>query len=170
MAHLVAGLFTNSDRAGKAVAELNNAGFTEDISVIAKDEDTGKVSDHQVKQEVSDGAAGGAVTGGILGALAGLIAGLSSVVVPGLGALVIAGPLTALWGVTGGALGALGGGLVGALVDAGIPEERAKLFEDRIKAGDVLVTVTAPHERETEAQKILAKHQAAEQATYHQAI
>lgn len=158
MDHIVSGLFTDSKKAGKAVAELKQQGFTDDISIIAKDPETAEGSSHQVKQDVTDGAVGGAATGGVLGVITGLIAGAASAVVPGIGALVVAGPLAAAWGITGGAVGALTGGLVGAMVDAGIPEEKARLYEDRIIAGDVLVTVSTDHENEAKVKSILDKH------------
>ena len=167
MDHLVSGLFTNSKKAGEAVAELKQEGFTDDISIIAKDSEDAEQSSHQVKQDVKDGALGGAVTGGVLGAITGIIAGAASVLIPGLGTLVVAGPLAATWGVTGGALGALTGGLVGAMVDAGIPEEKAKMYEDRIKAGDVLVTVSTDHEDEAAIQRILDKHSVQATDTLH---
>ena len=167
MDHIVSGLFTDSKKAGKAVAELKEQGFTDDISVIAKDPQDADNSSHQIKQNVTDGAIGGAATGGVIGALAGIIAGAASVLVPGIGTLVVAGPLAATWGITGGALGALTGGLVGAMVDAGIPEEKARMYEDRIKAGDVLVSVSADHEDETAIQKILDKHSVQATDTLH---
>ena len=62
------------------------------------------------------------------------------VVLPGLG-LVLAGPLAvalAAAGATGLTLG-----LIGALSDWGIPEERAKQYETGIHDGGILVGVTA---------------------------
>lgn len=156
MAELVTGLFKDSDDAGEAVSELKNHGFTDDISVIAKDEND--IKSHQIQQDVTDGTVGGATAGGILGAITGVIAGVATAVVPGLGTLIVAGPIAALWGVTGGAIGALTGGLVGALVDAGIPEERAKLYEERVKSGEVLVAVTADASDVSKVHDVLNKY------------
>lgn len=158
MAHVVAGLFTNSKRAGEAIAELKQQGFTKDISVIAKDWDDTEVKTHQVKQDPSDGAVGGAATGAVIGGLAGLIAGVSTLALPGIGTVFIAGPLAGMLTVTGVAGGAVAGGLVGALVDAGIPDERARFYEDSIERGDVLVAVNVNHESEDIARSILEKH------------
>jgi hypothetical protein len=47
------------------------------------------------------------------------------------------GPLAAA--LAGGATGAVGGGLLGALVGAGIPEERAKLYESGIREGNIVM-------------------------------
>jgi uncharacterized membrane protein len=164
---MIAGLFKDSDEAGEAVSQLLQMDEVGDVSVIAKDEDNGKVTSHQVKQDVDDGATAGAITGGALGGLLGLLTGVSAIAVPGIGPLLIAGPLAATWGITGGALGALGGGLVGALVDAGIPEKRAEMYEDRIKRGEVLVTAITGHETETKVRKVMTQHNVDEMNTIH---
>jgi len=70
-------------------------------------------------------------------------------------------------GITGGVLGALTGGPVGALVDLGIPEETAKVYEDRIKTGEVLVAVQIEHEIEHTVQDTLNNHGASESFIVH---
>ena len=164
MAQMVVGLFEDSKKAGNAVAELKQEGFTDDISVIAKDPEDMEVTSHQVKQDLSDGTASGAVTGGVLGGLVGLLVGVGTVALPGLGTLIVAGPLAAAWGLTGAAAGAITGGIVGALVDAGIPEERAREYEEAIKRGQVVVAVTADREDEPAIRRILDKHNAVDAA------
>lgn len=141
MPSLVVGLFTNSQKAGKAIASLKEKGYTDDISVIAKNQ-AGEISEHQVKDDIGQGMATGMAVGAPLGALAGLIVGTVSIPITG-ALLIIAGPLTVAWGLTGAAVGALGGGLVGALVKTGVPEEKAKQFENHIMKGEVLVTIDA---------------------------
>lgn len=145
MSSLIAGLFNDSKAAGEAVSNLKEKGYTKDISVIAKDMGGG-ISSEQVKKDKTEGAVAGAVIGGPLGALAGLVTGAVTATVPG-AVLLVAGPLAAVWGVTGTALGALGGGLVGALVQAGFPEEKAKAFQDSVYRGEVLLAVTGQEDR-----------------------
>ena len=83
--------------------------------------------------------------GGAVGAtLVGIAAAAASLAIPGLG-LVIAGPLAGA--LAGGAAGATTGGLLGLLVGAGIPEERAKVYESDIKSGGVVLGVK-PHNDE----------------------
>lgn len=165
--HVIAGIFKDSKQAGNAVSELKKAGFTNDISIIAKDASGADMKSHQVKQDVSDGTAGGAAVGGVLGGLVGLLATVGTVILPGIGTLIVAGPFAAAWGLTGAAAGALTGGLVGALVDAGIPEERARQFEAAVKRGEVLVTVSTTHENEQKVRRILDKHNVAESMVSH---
>lgn len=140
-------LFSNSKLAGEAVASLHEAGFTKDISIVARDEKTGDISHEQVKNDVSDGVTAGAVAGGIFGLVAGTLA-LAPIAVTG---LLIGGPLAA---AISAATGAITGGIVGGLVDAGIPEERARIFEERIKGGEVLVAVTSSDEKVSNIERI----------------
>lgn len=155
----VTGLFNNSNAAGEAVAELKDKGFGQSVSVVAQDEDSGKLTEHNVEQKVADGATEGAVAGGVIGGIAGLLVGAASFVVPGLGLLVL-GPLaTTLTGaVTGGATG----GIVGALVDEGIPEDKAREYEDAIKRGQVLISAAVGAENEDAVATSLLAHGASE--------
>lgn len=157
MAQMVIGLFTDSKKAGEAVGELKQQGFTKDVSVLAYDKNKEEPRAANIKQDISQGAVAGSLTGMVTGALAGLMSGISAIVLPGVG-VVVGGPLAALLGVTGGAAGMLAGGVVGALVDLGIPTETALLYEEGIKKGQVLVGVTADEQRLGEARNILNKH------------
>ncbi len=157
MKTMVLGIFRDSKAAGAAVAELKKNGFIKDVSVLAYDKNKEQPMAASVKQDMTEGMTTGGVVGAIAGALAALFSGISAVVVPGIG-VVVGGPLAALLGVTGGAAGLLAGGVVGALVDLGIPAETAKLYEEGIKKGQVLVGVTAPEERLGEARSIPNKH------------
>lgn len=159
----VVGLFSDSKRAGEAVKELVNHGATNDISVISKDEKDGEVTTHDVKSEVSDGTTVGATAGAIMGGLGALLTGVASFFLPGLG-LIVLGPLATL--LTGIGAGALGGGIVGALVDWGISEETAHMYEERLKAGDVMVGVSTEKVTVEEAKNIFNMYGAQQVQTF----
>ncbi|MCX7922738.1 MAG: DUF1269 domain-containing protein [Clostridia bacterium] len=89
----------------------------------------------------NDNISDGVVTGGILGGLAGLLIGAGSMVIPGLGIIAAAGPITGLLS------GAVTGGIVGGLVDLGIPENRSKQYETDIKAGKVLFSMKTDEDK-----------------------
>ncbi len=162
MAQLIVALFDDQKSAGSAIADLKVKGFTNDISIIAKDEQSGELSSHQVKQDVSEGVAVGAATGAGAGVLIGILAGLSNIVLPGVGPFLIGGSLAATWGIAGGVLGVFAGGLLGALVDIGIPEERARMFETAIRSGEVFVSTSTSDERIQDVSDIYEKHGATE--------
>ena len=138
---LIAGLFTDSKQAGDAVSKLKKHDFIKDISIVAKDMDTGEINSEQIKEDITEGAAAGAVTGGIAGIMTGLLASLVTITLPGVGPVLVGGPLVAAWSLTGGAIGALAGGLIGGLVDLGFSQERAQMYKDHLLRGEVLVAV-----------------------------
>jgi hypothetical protein len=63
----------------------------------------------------------------------------TSVIIPGLGAAIAAGPLAAM--MIGSVGGGVVGGFVGAMTSGGIPVQDAEHFHDRVRAGDTLVAV-----------------------------
>lgn len=146
----VLGVFADRDAAERAITNLQDKGYNpKDISIVVKDTHTAEELGDSTGANVADGAASGAVTGGVVGALAGLLVGIGALAIPGIGGVLIGGPLAAALGLTGaaattatGALtGALAGGLIGALVSLGVPEEEARVYEDRLKEGAVLLAV-----------------------------
>lgn len=157
------GVFSSRRDAEHALSELRDAGFPmAKVSVIAKDAGSGgKLAGADMSNEVGnkadEGAATGAVTGGVLGTLTGLLVGLGTVAIPGIGPVMLAGATaTALaTTVSGGAIGAAAGGLFGALVGLGIPEERARVYNDRLSQGDYLVIVDGTENEIRRAEAIL---------------
>jgi hypothetical protein len=157
------GVFPSRRDAQAALTELRDSGFPMDrVSVIGKDADTddriagANVSD-RVGNKADEGATAGAVGGGALGGLTGLLVGLGTVAIPGIGP-VIAGGATATalaTALTGGAIGAAAGGLGGALVGLGIPDERARVYNDRVSRGDYLVIVEGSEDEIRRAEAIL---------------
>lgn len=92
-------------------------------------------------------AMGSAIGGTVLGTIALILSMTSTIVIPGLG-LVIAGPLAA--GLTGFGAGSITGGILGLLIGAGIPEERAKVYEKGLKEGGIIVAVKSRSPSEDE--------------------
>lgn len=168
---MVLGVFPDRDDADEAVNDLESAGFNaKDISILMKDTrgDQQVVTTTGTGDNVASGAATGATTGGVIGGIAGLLVGIGAIALPGFGGLLIGGPLAAALGLTGAAAttisgaatGILAGGLIGALMGLGIPEEDARVYEDRIKQGGILVSVPTTTERENEVRAILEDNDA----------
>lgn len=148
MSNLVTGLFVDSKKAGEAVSDFKEMGYTDEVSIVTKDRD-GDVDKEKIKDNTGEDVAKGAGYGALIGAIAGVV----TVALPG-APLVVGGPVLASWGISGAALGALSGGIVGALTDLGIDEEVAQSYESHILAGDVLVLVTVD---EDDAEKVVDK-------------
>jgi hypothetical protein len=142
---MITGLFPDRQSAECAYAAVGACGYARDeISVLISEEGRSR---HYARPEhrstelgtkAAEGAGAGAVAGGTLGAvLLGLAA--AGFAVPGL-PIIAMGPLAAaLTGAGGGgALGALIGGLIGA----GIPEEHARLYDEGLKRGGIVLGAT----------------------------
>ncbi len=160
-----AGLYYSRDEAEAAVRDLKAAGYDMDrVSVIAKDAD--KVGGHDstrsedVGNKADDGAATGALTGGALGGITGLLVGLGALAIPGIGPILLAGAEATAIATTlaGGAIGAAAGGLIGALIGLGIPEEKAKVYSDRVGGGSFLVMVTGTAAEIDRVAAIMRRH------------
>lgn len=164
MTKTVIGLFDDRRMAENVVRDLTDAGFArDDISLVARDEQAESAqrsnddSSHESKgAHIAKDAVGGAVIGG----LGGLVVGLAALALPGVGAVVAAGPIAAA--LTGAGIGAVAGGLVGALTDVGVPEEHAHSYAEGVRRGGTLVMVKAPDNRAEEAADILDRHGAAD--------
>ena len=136
----VLGIVKSYAEAEFVVQELKRGGFSEgDISALFPDQAGTRDFAHEKHTKAPEGAVTGASTGGLAGGTLGLLAGIGALAIPGFGPLIAAGPLLAA--LSGAAVGAAAGGMVGALVGMGIPEIEAKQYEDKIKNGNVLISV-----------------------------
>lgn len=157
------GVFSSRQDAEFAIDELNRAGFpTNQISIVARDADrqdriAGVDVEGRVGNKADEGAAAGALTGGTVGGITGLLVGLGALAIPGVGPVIVAGEIATVLATTvaGGAIGAAAGGLVGALVGLGIPEERARVYSDRVERGGYLVILNGTDEEIARAETIL---------------
>ena len=149
----VVGMFTNRPDAEQAIRELKAAGFSEDrIGVALQDRDEQRDLMETTGSEAAEGAATGAVSGGVVGGVIGL---LGSLLIPGVGPIVVGGVLAST--LTGAGIGAATGGIIGALVGMGVPESDARHFDEGLRSGRTLVAVKAD-ERTGEALAILDRH------------
>ena len=64
--------------------------------------------------------------------------------------------------LSGAAVGAAVGGLAGGLVGMGIPEYEAKMYEDKLKAGKILISVHTDDSNERDRARDLLKADGAE--------
>ena len=153
---MLTGLFRDRESTESAYRALRERGYTDDeINVLMTDKprdqyykDSDVVTDDT---KALEGAGTGGAIGGALGAIVGGIAAIgTNVILPGLG-LVVWGPLAAA--LVGAGAGGFTGGLVGALIGWGIPEDRAKYYEEGVRNGG---TVLGVHPRTDEEGRALA--------------
>lgn len=165
MSRTVVAIFRDRDSAESAARHIKEQGLkTEDISIVARQEGEGdrgisgtmNAGEGPVNDNISDGV----ISGGILGGLAGLLIGAGSMVIPGLGIIAAAGPITGLLS------GAATGGIVGGLVDLGIPEKRGQAYEHDIRVGKILFSMRADEDKVDSIASILRNNGAESVDTY----
>ena len=131
----VVGLFDDRSQAERAVNEIKESGIRKKkISIAGKE---GRLRGEGKEEEGMTGGrmATGATTGGTIGGMAGLLAGAGALAIPGVGPILAAGPIAA------GLTGVAAGGVVGGLVDMGIPRERGEHYEKELKRGSIIAAV-----------------------------
>lgn len=165
------GVFADYQTTENALRELQGIGYRmDDISIMGQDSEhlnqSGQTGNTQVQDlkandgnHADDGAKTGVVSGGAVGGLTGLLVGLGTLAIPGVGPIMLAGAAaTAIAStVAGGAIGAAAGGLVGALVGLGIPEDRAKVYNEHLSQGKYLVIVDGTENDIARAEPILKR-------------
>ncbi|MEH2331862.1 histidine kinase [Nostoc sp.] len=163
------GVFSHRRDVENALHELKKVGFDMDrVSVITQDGDRDDIAGADVSDRVGDksddGAKVGAATGGALGGLAGLLVGLGTLAIPGIGPIMLAGAAATTLATTlaGAGIGAVAGSLLGALIGLGIPEERARVYDERVKRGHYLVIIDGTDSEILRAEAIL-NHQGVEE-------
>jgi hypothetical protein len=148
MSETILAVYDTLDTAHSAVRDLTGSGFDRsDIGVAARDYNNADWGDVDDNVTGSEGSGFGALVGG----LTGVVMGLTAITIPGIGAIIAAGPLAAALGAaTGGAIGAVAGaatgGLVASLVDLGVPDEDAESYAEHVRRGGALVSVTVKDE------------------------
>jgi len=157
MSKNVVAMYEDFATARAVVEDLVNAGFSrENISIVAADT-SGDFARYATSGSGDDDVSSGEGAG--FGAVVGALVGLGVALIPGVGPVLAAGPVAAaLMAGIGAATGAVTGGVVAGLVDMGVPEEDARYYEEGIRGGRSLVTVTAEDASAARAQDIMNRH------------
>jgi hypothetical protein len=163
MVKTIVGSFDSFNEAHQVANELRAAGFLDsDISIVANNADGAYANDARlddtttartVRDDDTSATAKGAVAGAVVGGGAGLAASLAGLAIPGIGPIIAAGPIVAT--LAGAGTGAVAGGLIGGLVDVGVPETDAEYYAEAVRRGGALVTVRADESRAEEAADIM---------------
>jgi len=144
MSHpLVIALYSSASAAAAAARALHAAGITRDaISVVARTHD-----EEGALAEQMDATPGADIEdsrpAARLGELGGQVLAAIALVLPGVGPIVTAGPLSAGLGE---AAGHVAGSMASVLAGAGVPETRAQALQRAVAHGSVLLAVHAKPE------------------------
>ena len=164
----IVAVFPDHESAEEAVQVLEQSGFDlKHISIMGRDF---QVSERPIGfVTTGDVAVQGATAGAWAGGIFGLLMGAAFLILPGVGPVIIAGPLAAalLGGLEGALAGAAIGGLSGALIGLGVSKEHAMKYETEVKAGKFVVTLRGTPEEVARAQDLLRGGKAESAEVYH---
>lgn len=147
---MLTGLFSDRDSTERAYSSLKARGYTDEEINLMMSDDTRNTwfkdtPNDELGSKALEGAGAGSAIGGTLGAVIGGIAAIgTSILLPG--GILVAGPIAAA--LAGAGAGGLTGGLLGALIGSGIPEERAKYYDEGIRNGGAVVGVNPRSEED----------------------
>ena len=163
MSNTITALFDTRMEAETALAQLDQAGYTPaQVTMLITEESRGKHFGVEDKTKMAEGAATGATIAGLSAGLFLALGSAGALLVPGLN-LIVSGAL--IGGLAGLGAGAVGGGLIGALVGLGVPEHEAKLYDDTIRKGAILIAVEASDAGSAEKVKSILKGTKAQSIT-----
>ena len=168
MAKTIIAIFELFDNAEKAAFDVRDKGLkTDNISILVKDsgnkayyksnnEDghmkliaSGSIPYIFSKRErVSDGI----VTGGIIGGVIGILIGAASMFIQNLSFVAAIGPISGL------IFGFIFGGILGGIVEAKIPEEKRREYEDLLSKGNALFSMKVDEDRMESIIEIIKKN------------
>jgi hypothetical protein len=132
-------IFETRIEADKALERLEAIGvMPSQVSILATDETRGRHFTLQNSTKAEEGATAGAALGGLAGAVAAALASAGAIAIPGMNIIVSGYLISALAGL---GAGAATGGVVGALIGLGFPEHEAKLYEEELRSGNILLAV-----------------------------
>lgn len=138
----VTGSFADRESAESAYNTLTSRGYSkDDVNVMMSDDTRNryfKNEDTELGSKALEGAGVGSAIGGTTGAILGAILAAGSIAIPGVG-VIVAGPLAAA--LAGAGAGGLTGGVIGALIGSGIPEERAREYDEDLRNGRIVMGV-----------------------------
>jgi hypothetical protein len=94
----------------------------------------------------------------MVGGVAGLLVGIGATFIPGIGAVLAAGPLASLIGAgVGAASGAVLAPIMDALMDAGVPEEDAEIFAEGLRRGGTILSVDVDDDLADEVEDVMER-------------
>ena len=160
MSHAVLCIADSEARAERIVRDLRHAGFTEEsISLVFPGADATTEVAHEAHSTAPEDVSAGVGTGALVGGTIGWLSGVGAIAVPGLGALVAAGPILAT--LSAATAGATVGGIAGARVGYAVPELEAKLYEGKLAGGNFLISVhTTSVAQQAHARDVFANNDA----------
>lgn len=156
----ITGVFQQENQVDQVIRRLMDRGVPQEyISVMGRNFQTqSRITGFISKKDVIlGGLRTGAIFGSLFGSLLSLLTGVGVLFIPFVGSVVAAGPISSilLGAATGALAGSAGAGLISVLTAMGMPEEKAAIYETRLKAGEFLVMAEVPADKSGEYQLLM---------------
>ena len=156
----ITAVFKEESQVDDVVRRLIDRGVDRDhVSVMGRNfQSQSRISGFITKKDVIlGGLRTGAVFGSLFGSLLSLLTGVGVLFIPFIGSVVAAGPISSvlLGAATGALAGSAGAGLASALATLGMSEDKAAIYETRLKAGEFLVMAEVPADKSGELQLLI---------------
>ncbi len=156
----ITAVFQQEAQVDSAIRRLIDRGVPRDqISVMGRNfSSQTRISGFITKKDVIlGGLRNGAIFGSLFGSFLSLLTGVGVLLIPFVGSIVAAGPISSvlLGAATGALAGGAGAGLVSVLATLGMPEDKAAIYETRLKAGEFLLMVEVPVAKSGEYQLLI---------------
>lgn len=142
MSKTVCAIYKNHELAAKAISVFESEGYAHDnFSILTSKESfrNSKAETEYITSKEFEGLTIGGDIGGIAGAVLGGLTAAGTITLTGGAGLLAAGPILSVF--VGGALGASFGSVVGALVEHGISEAEARMVDEELGKGKVLLEI-----------------------------
>lgn len=144
----VVAVYDEFPQAVEAIQALEKSPFPNDQVSLA----TGSLSPDVMAEEAleyGDKTTGTTAKGAGIGGLVGLLLGVPLLLIPGIGPMLLAGPIFT------GATGAVVGGFLGALKGWGVHEDHLLEYEQMVRNGKILVVAGGEPDDVAEAKRVL---------------
>ncbi len=166
MSKTVSAIYDNHDAARRAIITLRVNGFDESqLSILASECSLDKNVQIKEASKAPEGITIGAGIGAAAGAAVAGLTAIGTITLTGGFGLLAAGPIVAAFAGAGAGAGA--GGLIGGLIGLGIPETEAKVIDDELGKGHVMIGVSVSDDAFKEKAKNLLSGTDAEKVTIH---
>jgi hypothetical protein len=147
----VVGVFGSRNLTRVVIEGLEQAGFSEEqVSLVTTNVE--QQVENEEMLDYGDKSAEKATKGAGMGGLAGLLLGAPLMMIPGIGPLIVAGPLA--MAMTGGIVG----GFLGAMVGWGVEPNNVEMYQKKVQEGSVLIVVHGAPDEVARAHDLLSSH------------
>ena len=147
----VVAVYATFEDAARGVRALDDSGFSHEHVSLVSHRNEHLIPEAEVKP--GDESERKAATGAAFGGLMGMLLGAPLLAIPGIGPLLLAGPIAT------GMTGALVGGFLGSMAGWGVHADHVAQYQKKVESGKILVIATGDPRQVADAERVLRETQ-----------